>query len=485
MRLFNTVATASFISSVIAVCNPLTSGDCDPNPALASSFKEDFTSKSKYFDELKSKGLSYGDEGISFSLKDRFDNPSIKSNFYMMFGKVEVVMKAAPGQGVVSSFYLQSDDLDEIDIEFFGGDKTQVQSNFFAKGDTTTYTRGGYHNTPGDPTDEFMTYTVDWTEDQLSWAVNGDVVRTLKPDDPEGYPQSPMALYAGIWAGGDPSNPQGTIEWAGGETTYGPTYTMVIKSLVVTDYSTGKAYKYSDQSGDWESIELIDGQINGRKSQGQEEFEKLQEGEVIENSYSATSSPSSSASSATTSTVSSTGTITSTSTTSKTTSHSSSLSTSSTKKTTSTKVEPTSTEAKTTEASTTKKSETKTTEVVSHPTKPITENESTTVWWTPTQTVWWTPSATDAKTEDATETTTSKTSTASEATTGPITIEIPSTLATIARPSSSSESSSTSSSVPESTENPTPEILGSLDSGASSKTPFFFAIVIPMVFLVI
>lgn len=40
-------------------------------------------------------------------------------------------MKAASGQGIVSSIVLESDDLDEIDWEFLGGDTTQVQSNFY------------------------------------------------------------------------------------------------------------------------------------------------------------------------------------------------------------------------------------------------------------------------------------------------------------------------------------------------------------------
>lgn len=53
-----------------------------------------------------------------------------------MFGKVEVVLKAAPGAGIVSSFVMQSDDLDEIDWEWLGSDPDEVQSNFFGKGMT-------------------------------------------------------------------------------------------------------------------------------------------------------------------------------------------------------------------------------------------------------------------------------------------------------------------------------------------------------------
>lgn len=54
------------------------------------------------------------------------------------------------------------------------------------------------------------------------------------------------------------------LDWAGGTTDYsaGP-YTMYLKSLKVTDYSTGSSYSYGDESGDWTSITANGGQVNG------------------------------------------------------------------------------------------------------------------------------------------------------------------------------------------------------------------------------
>jgi hypothetical protein len=54
-------------------------------------------------------------DGSEFTINKLGDGPTIQSNFYMFFGYVEVVMKAAPGAGIVSSFVMESDDLDEID----------------------------------------------------------------------------------------------------------------------------------------------------------------------------------------------------------------------------------------------------------------------------------------------------------------------------------------------------------------------------------
>lgn len=38
---------------------------------------------------------------------------------------------------------------------------------------------------------------------------------------------------------------------------------MYVKSVSVTDYSTGSEYKYTDESGTWESIEAVGGKVNG------------------------------------------------------------------------------------------------------------------------------------------------------------------------------------------------------------------------------
>ena len=182
-----------------------------------------------------------------------------------MFGKVEITMKAAPGAGIVSTLVLQSDDLDEIDMEWLGADSTEVQTNYFGKGQVTTFNRGAFNPAPNNQ-GEFVTYTVEWTSEQITWSVGNSIVRVLTPAtaDADQYPQTPMQIKFGAWSGGDPSNAPGTIQWARGPTDYadGP-FTMVVQSLSVTDYSTGTQYKYGDTSGTWESIQAVGGTING------------------------------------------------------------------------------------------------------------------------------------------------------------------------------------------------------------------------------
>jgi beta-glucanase (GH16 family) len=243
-------------------CNPL-AGSCPPDTALGHSATYDF-SKGGSDDFTTSGNPTYDGNGVSFTVAKSGDSPQLTSKWYIMFGRIDVVVKAAPGAGIVSSVVMESDDLDEIDWEWLGADNSQVQSNYFGKGQTLTYNRGAFHADPGNQ-NNFHTYTVIWTQDMITWQIDGTTVRTLVPADANNqYPQTPMQLKLGAWSGGDPSNAPGTIQWAQGPTDYskGP-FTMQVKSVSATDYSTGTQYKYGDQSGSWGSIIAVGGTVNG------------------------------------------------------------------------------------------------------------------------------------------------------------------------------------------------------------------------------
>lgn len=132
-----------------------------------------------------------------------------------MFGNVEWTIKVAPGQGVISSAVLLSDALDEIDFEWLGGESASVQSNYFAKGNTESFDRVAHHANPGSQ-EGFHTYTVDWTSGGVKWDIDGNNVRALTAEEAgANFPQTPMRVKAGIWAGGDPGNNEGTIGTCG------------------------------------------------------------------------------------------------------------------------------------------------------------------------------------------------------------------------------------------------------------------------------
>ncbi|KAI0015086.1 glycoside hydrolase family 16 protein [Xylariomycetidae sp. FL0641] len=250
-------------------CNPLNE-TCPPNPALSTSHTWHFNSTpSDDVWNTTAGTIEYDAEtGAAFTISKRGQSPTLISNFYFFFGRTEVWLKAAPGQGIISSIVWSSDDLDEVDWEFLGGNTTAVSSNYYGKG-VMNNENAEYYNVDGIQ-DDYHNYTCYWTKDILEWHIDGKLVRSLTPDEANNtlsYPQTPMMLSMGIWAGGDPSLPAGTISWAGGETDFdaGP-YTMYVKSASVEDFSTGKEYKYGDMSGSMESIEIVAGNSTAEKN---------------------------------------------------------------------------------------------------------------------------------------------------------------------------------------------------------------------------
>ncbi|KAK6348586.1 hypothetical protein TWF718_006374 [Orbilia javanica] len=267
--LFATVlATLAGIASsqTYTSCNPLF-GQCPANPALGGSMSADFTTgaNSMFTPILSTDKITYTNIGVQFQVAASGDSPTLASNFYIMFGRVSVTMRSATGVGIVSSVVLQSDDLDEIDWEWLGGDNNAVQSNYFGKGNTNTHDRAAFINV-NDPQGTEHTYTIEWTSKAITWSIDGAVRRVLTIEASSGggmyYPQTPMQVKLGAWSGGDPSNPEGTIQWAGGYTDYsqGP-FNMYVRSLSIQDYSTGDSYYYSDTSGSYQSIRSNGGTI--------------------------------------------------------------------------------------------------------------------------------------------------------------------------------------------------------------------------------
>ncbi|KAL5119735.1 hypothetical protein ACEQ8H_002341 [Pleosporales sp. CAS-2024a] len=275
MKSFTLAAVAACASTAFAQthtsCNPLNTTGCPDMAALGSNATFDFTQKGiptggKIWAHMN-QGTQGWDakEGATFTIERSGDSPQIQSLFYLFFGRVEVILKAATGTGIVSSAILQSDDLDELDWEFLGSNTTHVFTNYYGKGNTTYGNRGAEFPMAA-PQNDFHNYTLDWTKDRTQWWLDGQMIRELAFGDALGgrnYPQTPMNLRIGMWAGGDTrNNAPGVVQWAGGATDFskGP-FTMAVKSVYAKDYTEGKVYSWAnmDASGDWQKIKVVSG----------------------------------------------------------------------------------------------------------------------------------------------------------------------------------------------------------------------------------
>ncbi|KAI0413145.1 concanavalin A-like lectin/glucanase domain-containing protein [Xylaria grammica] len=273
--MFSKVLSATAVAlAATQLVSAQTYTECDPRekscPADPAVGKEntvtiDFTAgKNSFFKVAEGTTINYSDKGAAFSMKKETEAPTITSTKYIFFGKVDVEVEVAPGQGIVTSVVLQSDDRDEIDWEWIGSDTTQVQTNYFGKGDDSTFDRGGYSDV-ANPQTTTHTYTIDWTKDYVHWIVDGNLVRELKYADAKSgtrFPQTPAQLKLGTWVAGSSTAPEGTVEWAGGLADFskGP-FTAYYKKVTIQDYAGGvsnaKQYVWEDGSdGSWETIKV-------------------------------------------------------------------------------------------------------------------------------------------------------------------------------------------------------------------------------------
>lgn len=255
----------SAIAQTFSECDPTKKDGCPADPAFG-------TDHTFYFNEtldttiwnMSTGSIDYTDDGAEFTIHKEKESTLLQSNFYIFFGVVESWVKMAKGAGIISSVVLESDDLDEIDWEWVGYNTSSVQSNFFGKGNDSTFDRGGFHYVPNADT-EFHNYTTYWDQDKLEWWIDNELVRTVNYSQGntlggKNYPQTPCQVKISNWPAGTKSAAQGTVDWAGGLVDYDDApFTMTVQKIRIQDFHSGKEYTYGDKTGDWQSIKVSDG----------------------------------------------------------------------------------------------------------------------------------------------------------------------------------------------------------------------------------
>lgn len=273
-------------------CNPLFSHSiqsCVPSPVCKSQdYKFDslngVTSQDKYLgDSTKANWVSTGqpvvfDNSVLLTMPVDSVGTLLASTTYMWYGKVSATLKTSRGAGVVTAFILMSDVRDEIDFEFVGTDLTTAQTNYYFQG-ITNY-QNGANISLSDTFNNYHTYTIEWTPEQITWSIDGQVGRTKKRSDTYNkttnryeYPQTPSRVQLSLWPGGLPTNAEGTIKWAGGLVDWNSQdiktngyYYAAVKDVSIQCYdppsnakrSGSKAFVYTNIAGTEDTIEITD-----------------------------------------------------------------------------------------------------------------------------------------------------------------------------------------------------------------------------------
>lgn len=140
-----------------------------------------------------------------------FIGSQVQRNQLTHYGRYEIVMQAAKGEGIISSMYTYTgpyfgDPHDEIDFEFLGRDTTKVWINRFADGQKMP---GEWVDLGFDAGDAPHHYAFEWREDSLTWFVDGREFYRID-ESTHAIPTSPGKIHIDIWAGAE-----GQRNWSG------------------------------------------------------------------------------------------------------------------------------------------------------------------------------------------------------------------------------------------------------------------------------
>ncbi|KAM0262446.1 hypothetical protein ACHAQJ_001699 [Trichoderma viride] len=211
-------------------------------------------------------------KGAAFTIWQDGQAPTLTSNKYLLFGKVNVEVQAAKGPGLITAIVLKSDSGDEIDWELLGAFENQAQTNYFYDGQPLFNT---YNTTYRLDTSSFASshkYGIEWTPTYINFFVNNVVQKTWRIGDipANKWPGTPMQIKLGIWPVSNSSDP-GTVVWAGGlpewrghDADKNP-YRAYFKSIQLEDYTGGCTevqkdrdieYLYDERTTGWQNIQI-------------------------------------------------------------------------------------------------------------------------------------------------------------------------------------------------------------------------------------
>lgn len=188
------------------------------------------------------------DDSMILAMPNQSSGTVLSSTRYVWYGKVSATLKSSHLAGVVSAFILFSNSQDEIDYEFVGYNLESAETNYYYQA-VLNYTNS-FHANVSDTFENYHTFEIDWTPEQITWLIDGDAKRVLKKEDTYNettkryyYPQTPSRVQVSLWPAGAKTNAVGTVEWAGGNINWDSDdikdygyYYMFLKSIEVQCY---------------------------------------------------------------------------------------------------------------------------------------------------------------------------------------------------------------------------------------------------------
>lgn len=167
------------------------------------------------------------------------------------YGKFEMRMRAVSGSGIISSFFLYYDDSylgspepwEEIDVEVLGKNRDEFQSNIITGTSESKKTSEELHAFSG-LSQNYHTYTMEWTPDYIAWYFNGKQVRRSTGAQVAACTLKAMTCRSNLWISDAPS-------WAGQfSASQLPVY-QFINWIRYSKYTPGAGINGTDFTPEW------------------------------------------------------------------------------------------------------------------------------------------------------------------------------------------------------------------------------------------
>lgn len=162
-----------------------------------------------------------GQQCIALSLDHR-STSAFRSKRTYLFGRIDIEIKLVPGNsaGTVTTLYMMTETSwnfhNEIDIEFLGnssGNPYTMHTNLYARGKGS---REKGYRLPFDPTQDYHTYSIIWSQQSIQILVDNKPIRYIKNQESYNgapYPNyQPMRVYCTIWDADDWATQGGRVK---------------------------------------------------------------------------------------------------------------------------------------------------------------------------------------------------------------------------------------------------------------------------------
>lgn len=185
-----------------------------------------------------------------------YKGAEIYSNDAYLYGRYEIRMQVAKGNGILSTFFTYKNGSEvgntfweEIDIEVFGkNNATEWQSNIIMGSSRPALHTEQTHTASASLGDNYHTYVLEWTPDYVAWFVDGIEVRRIIGTSMVTSLTSAQSMRFNLWS-------SESVEWVGAwDDSILPVYQFI-------NYIDYKAYNTATKTfeGGWrEDFDVLD-----------------------------------------------------------------------------------------------------------------------------------------------------------------------------------------------------------------------------------